>query len=229
MSPTLYNCSAASSPAQEFNSAFLWNTNTRTQRQRERGGRKEERLYSALCHWQPAQELNAANPGGIQECGDGEIMWQWEDNISSAISDCKLKGSKLTRLFGIYMLLFPLFTFIETRKFKSWIQIFILTCGISCSLDKNFYIVKNKTSHTSRTVVTFSLVSWETFWDKMLYCCVFNKTALQSVSYQEKMTSAFFDPVIPAKPPLTLQIHSWLGCRETPCWARLYIQTCLPR
>lgn len=105
MSPRLYSRPAASSPAEEFNWAFLWNTSIRTQRQRERGRKKEEKLYSALCHGQPrAQELNAANPSGVEECGEGGIMWHGEDNISSPIWDCfQLKGSQLTtRLFEIY-------------------------------------------------------------------------------------------------------------------------------
>lgn len=38
------------------------------------GEKKEERLYSAVCHWQPAQELKAANPNGKQECEDGETV-----------------------------------------------------------------------------------------------------------------------------------------------------------
>lgn len=101
MSSRLYLCSAVSSPAEEFDCAFLWNTSFRAQRRGERGGEerggeeRREALFSLMSL--PAQELNAANPYGVQECEDGEILWQREDNISSTIWE--LGGSQVkTRL-----------------------------------------------------------------------------------------------------------------------------------
>lgn len=86
MSTRLYSYSTASNPAEEFNCAFLWNTSIRAQRQRER--RREERrealfsLMSLAANTRTAR--NAANPSGIQECEEGEVLWK-EDNISSTI------------------------------------------------------------------------------------------------------------------------------------------------
>lgn len=52
-------------------------------RDREKEGeKKEERLYSVLSLAASTRTVrNAANPSGIQECEEGEVLWQGEDNI----------------------------------------------------------------------------------------------------------------------------------------------------
>lgn len=83
----LYGCSAAL--ALQRNSTLHSSeipTAENRDREQERE-KKEEKLYSALCHRQPAHTLNAANPSWTQECEDREILWPTKDNISSAILD----------------------------------------------------------------------------------------------------------------------------------------------
>lgn len=98
--------SAVSSTAEEFNCVHSSGMPASEHRDREKEGeKKEERLYSAVCHWQPAQELKAANPNGKQECEDGETLWQREDNISSTIGDhFQLQGSQQQTRFTLYTL-----------------------------------------------------------------------------------------------------------------------------
>lgn len=124
--------------------------------------KKEERLYSALCHWQPAQELNAANPYGVQECEDGEILWQREDNISSTIWE--LGGSQVkTRLWGIQVhtlcnILF-LFALIWTWKLKNTDMQLVIGLYHSLSFNKLLCTIEWKCLYCSPPHI-FPLNSW---------------------------------------------------------------------
>ena len=80
------------------------------------GEKKEERLYSALCHWQQAQELNAANPRGTKECENAETLWQREDNISSTVFNSGEVNYKQGCLEYTLYKLFPVSMYLYEHK-----------------------------------------------------------------------------------------------------------------